>query len=428
MESQPEALREPVQPVSLGFQILLGVANAGATVTLLPVLMVLIPAQVTQVDPVHSATSLAFVLALGATGALLGNPLAGALSDRTTSRLGRRRPWLLIGMSGAFLGLGLLSTGKSIFVIAAAWFIVQFFGNMLLSSYGAILPDHVPVSQRGTTQAIVGLSSPIAIIVSDLYFTQVSELRLAYYPIMAALLILTLLFVQGYREPQLPKNILPAFQWKSFLASFWISPRKYPAFGLLWLVWLLAWSAYNLGTGGYFYLFVQNITRYGDAFAGRPVQEGIAIIQMLQIVVGVPAMLAAGVLSDRMQRRKPFVLAGMIAIGAGLLLLTCFSKWSLVLMASVLIGSGFWVYYSLGIALISQKLPSASERGKDLGVINIASTLPQIVMPWVGAAMVNSLGAGNSLSYQILFLVGLASAISAVLLLRKTGNEQSLDD
>ena len=103
MESQAEALREPVQPVSLGFQVLLGLANGGATVALLPVLAVLIPAQVTQIEPLQTANSLALVLTLGATGALLGNPLAGALSDRTTSRFGRRHPWLLIGMTGAFL-------------------------------------------------------------------------------------------------------------------------------------------------------------------------------------------------------------------------------------------------------------------------------------------------------------------------------------
>jgi MFS family permease len=418
MESQAEALREPVQPVSLRFQVLLGLANGGATVALLPVLAVLIPAQVTQIDPSQTANSLALVLTLGATGALLGNPLAGALSDRTTSRFGRRRPWLLIGMSGAFLGLALLSNSRSIVLMAAAWFMVQFFGNMLLSSYGAILPDHVPARQRGTTQAIIGLASPIAIILSDLFFTQVRELRIAYYPIMIALLVLTLLFVGLYREPQLPKGLLPPLRLGSFLASFWVSPRKYPTFGLLWLVWLLAWTAYNLGTGGFFFLYVQNITRYASIFPGQQVKDGIAIIQILQIAVGVPLMMAAGVLSDRSQRRKPYVLAGITGLGIGLVLLIGFSNWAIVLGASVLIGAGFWIYYSLGVALITQKLPSASNRGKDLGVINIASTLPQIIMPWIGAAVVNAVGETSSLSYQVLFLIGLGAAGMAVGLLR----------
>jgi len=90
----------------------------------------------------------------------------------------------------------------------------------------------------------------------------------------------------------------------------------------------------------------------------------------------------------------------------------------MVLVASVTIGAGFWIFYSLGLAMITQVLPSASNRGKDLGVINIASTLPQIIMPWVGAGIVNGLGAASHFSYQILFLIGAIAVVLAVLLLR----------
>ena len=68
--------------------------------------------------------------------------------------------------------------------------------------------------------------------------------------------------------------------------------------------------------------------------------------------------------------------------------------------------------------MISQLLPSAANRGKDLGVINIASTIPQIVLPWLGAAVVNALGAENPLSYQALFITGIAVTVSAIGMLR----------
>ena len=413
-----EALQEPTRRVRLGFQILLGLANAGATITLIPVLMILIPAQVTQIDPLHSASSLALVLSLGAVGALVGNPLAGALSDRTTSRFGRRRPWLLIGMLGTALGLVFLADSRSIPLLAAAWFSVQFFGNMLLSAYGAILPDRVPVQQRGATQAIIGLSAPVAIILSDLLFSQVQNLRQAYYPILVVLVILTGIFLFSYREAQLPKGALAPLRWRAFLTSFWVSPRKQPAFAKIWLLWLLAWVAYNLGTGGFFFLYVQNITRYADLFPGHQVKEGLALIQALQIVIGVPLMMVSGMLSDRIRQRKSFVLAGILLIGAGLALLIGFSNWSLVLIASVTIGAGFWIFYSLGLAMITQMLPSASDRGKDLGVINMAATLPQIILPPVGAVVVNALGAANPLSYKMLFVAGAVAAALALWMMR----------
>lgn len=413
-----EALIEPTFPVSLGFQTLLGLANAGAIITLIPVLTVLIPAQATQIDPIHSANSLALILTLGAVGALIGNPLAGALSDRTTSRFGRRRPWLLIGMIGTALGLTLLANSLTIPLMAASWVMVQFFGNMLLSAYGAVLPDRVPIPQRGTTQAIIGLSSPAAIILSDILFTQAKDLKTAYYPIVVILIILTVAFILLYHEPSLPKGKLPPFRMGAFLASFWIDPRKYPGFASVWVMWLLVWLGYNLGTGGFFFLYLQNITRYESLFPGHAVKEAVAILQMLQIVVGVPLMMAAGIFSDRARQRKPFVLAGTLLIAAGLVLLISFSSWPVVMLASITIGAGFWIFYSLGLTMITQLLPSAASRGKDLGVINIAATLPQIVMPPVGAVIVNSMGVANPASYQILYIIGAVSVFLGLILMK----------
>ncbi len=413
-----EALSEPTHPVSLGFQVLLGLANAGATISLIPVLSVLIPAQATQIDPVNSANSLAFVLTLGATAALVSNPLTGALSDRTTSRFGRRRPWLLAGTLGVCVGLALLANSRSIPIMAAAWFMTQFFGNMLFSCYGAVLPDRIPARQRGTTAAIIGLSAPIAIILADVLIARVQDLRSAYYPIIAAQVILAFLFISLYKEARLPKENLPPFRLRAFLSSFWVSPRKYPAFARVWLMWFLFWLGYNVGTGGFFFLYVQNITRYESLFPGHLVKEGMALVQILAIAFGVPLMMISGVLSDRSGRRKIFVLAGAALIAAGLAVLIFFSGWTMVLAASVMIGAGFQIYYSLGLAMITQMLPSASDRGKDLGVINIAATLPQILMPPLGALIINGLGTANPIGYQVFFGIGLFTVIFGIFLLR----------
>lgn len=412
-----EALQEPDRPVSLGFQVLLGLANAGAVITLLPVLMVLIPAQVTQIDPTNQANSLAFVLTVGAAAALVGNLFAGALSDRTTSRFGRRRPWLLLGTVGVSMGLGVLAVSASIPLLALGWFMAQLFGNVLLSSYGAVLPDRVPVRQRGTTQAIIGLSSPLAIILSDLLFAWVPDPRSGYLPIIAAQLFLTLLFITCYREARLPEKSLPPFRLGSFLTSFWVSPRKYRNFSGVWWVWFLIWLGYTLGTGSFLYLYVQHITGFETLFPGHLVKEGIANVQMIQIAVGIPLMMAAGVLSDRIGKLKSFVIAGGLLIAAGLVSLVSFSEWVPVLISSVAIGAGFTVSYNLGLAMITQLLPSSLNRGRYLGVINIASTLPQIIMPLVGAAVLNAAGVANLPGYQVLFGIGALAALSGALLL-----------
>lgn len=65
----------------------------------------LLPLQVGVLDPHSTNTSFALVSAIGALAGLLAAPLTGALADRTTSRWGRRRPWLVAGISVGVIGL-----------------------------------------------------------------------------------------------------------------------------------------------------------------------------------------------------------------------------------------------------------------------------------------------------------------------------------
>ena len=66
---------------------------------------------------------------------------------------------------------------------------------------------------------------------------------------------------------------------------------------------------------------------------------------------------------------------------------------------------GFGVYLSVDFALLTEVLPNARDRGKDLGVINIANSLPQVLAPAIAAPIVKHLG-----GYPVLYL--LASAVT----------------
>jgi MFS family permease len=411
-----QALQEPTERVTLGFQILLGLANASTYLAVLPILTILIPAQVTQIDLINSASNLALVLSLGAVGALIGNPLGGALSDRTTAALGRRRPWIIVGTLATSAWLAILANSQSVLWLALGWFSVQLFGNMLFSAYGAILPDRIPVNQRGTTQAILSLISPIFMTLGAYYLGRVLDFRVGYYPVILVLLLCNVLFVGLYREIPLPKGSALPFRLRSFLASFWINPRQQPTFGLAWLAWLLIWTGYGLGTGGFLFLYIQNVTGYESVFPGHTVQEGLSNVQILQTLCGIPLMMLIGALSDRFQRRKIFVISGIALVILGMFTLIFFSNWTMVMIAATAIGVGFSIFFNLGMALVSQILPSASDRGKDLGVINIASTIPQIVMPGIGAAVINVLGLTSPVGYQILFGTGILLLIIGAIL------------
>lgn len=413
------AFHEPTERVTLTFQVLLGLASASGVLAIMVVLSVLLPVQVSALDPAAAATNLALVLPLGAFGALIGNPLGGALSDRTTSRFGRRRPWIVIGALATATGLGILAVSRMIAGLALGWFTVQFFGNMLMAAYAAILPDRVPVFQRGATQAILGLISPVMMIGGAYYLGRVTDFRVGYGVVIAVLLACNGLFVAWYREPRLPAGALPPLRIGAFLVSFWINPRRQPNFALVWVVWLLLWTGYILGSGGFLFLFVQNVVGYAARFPGRTVQEAMSQIQIVQTAVGVPLMMLAAFWSDRLQRRKAFIGAGGLLMIAGLVGMSLSAQWGVVLAAVTVIGVGFRFFFSLGQALATQILPSAADRGKDLGVLNIASTVPQVILPGLGAALLNTLGLGSPVGYAILFGAGAAFIAAGLLLLRQ---------
>jgi MFS family permease len=111
---------------------------------------------------------------------------------------------------------------------------------------------------------------------------------------------------------------------------------------------------------------------------------------LLTVVVG-------GVLSDRAGRRKPAVVFSGYAMACSALLLAVWETWTGAIVCAALLGLGYGVYLSVDQALITQVLPTAEDRAKDLGIINIASSAPQVLGPALAAPIVTYLGGYPSL-------------------------------
>src|SRR6266576_6132971 len=114
----PEALREPTRAKNLLFLALYAVANMVVGVGNITISSILLPLQVSTIAAGNHTGIFALILALGAVAAVLTNPLAGMLSDRTTSRLGRRRPWLIAGGALTVLDVLLLARAPSLLLVA----------------------------------------------------------------------------------------------------------------------------------------------------------------------------------------------------------------------------------------------------------------------------------------------------------------------
>ena len=404
----PEALQVPTKAVSSSFQVLLSLANTVIWLSILPIGQILLPTQIAALNAASRFSNLAIATSVGVIAALLTNPIAGALSDRTTSRLGRRRPWLIAGTVLSAATLVLMANSSSFLTLVIWWAIFHVAANALLAALSAIIPDQVPVHQRATVSAFVSLSLPLGAVVGALLVTKVVKSTvMSYYTFGGILVIVMLIFVLVLRDKSLPKAAAPRFHLGTFLAGFWVNPVKHPDFGWAWLTRFLVYLSYFTALG-YLLYFLQDAVHYQKA------AQGVTTFQIILTGTLLIASVLSGMLSDKFGRRKVFVMGASLVIAMAFLILAFWQTWTGVQLAAAVLGIGFGAYLGVDIALITQVLPSANARGKDLGVINIANALPQVIGSATAALVITVFH-----SYTILFVLAALLASLGAVLIRK---------
>ncbi|GIJ78592.1 Major Facilitator Superfamily protein [Micromonospora phaseoli] len=387
--SLPAALAEPTVSVRRGWIALLFAANLGVWMAFFTPIQVLLPQQLGQIAPANKETMLAVVTGVGALAAVIANPLAGALSDRTCLRLGRwefgrRHVWTLGGAVLGALALVLLAQARTVLAVTVGWVAAQVCFNAMLASLTAAVPDRVPVTQRGGVSGWVGIPQALGLVLGVVLVTAVVTGNAAGYLAMAAVvLLLALPFALRTADDPLPRTHRPPL--RGLFRGMWVSPRRYPDFGWAWITRFLVQLGNALGTL-YLLYFLTDEVRVADP-------EGGLLVLILLYTAGLMATtVVAGRLSDRTGRRKVFVIAAGVVIAVAALLLAVAPTWPMALIAALLLGGGYGVYLSVDAALITQVLPRATDRAKDLGVINIANSAPQVLGPAISAPIVVYLG------------------------------------
>jgi MFS family permease len=157
LEREPPAAHR----VGRGFIALYALAYMSTSLLFVAPLLVSLPLKVSSLVGIKQAPdSLALVAGVGALLAMVGNPLFGKMSDRTGSRWGMRRPWMVTGLAGGSIGILVVALAPSIPVVLAGWCIAQLSFNALLAAMVAVLPDQVPSGQRGLVSGVLGVCLP----------------------------------------------------------------------------------------------------------------------------------------------------------------------------------------------------------------------------------------------------------------------------
>ncbi|MDH2391063.1 MFS transporter [Streptomyces sp. HNM0663] len=390
---------EPRVRVGGGWIAGLVLANLGLYMAFFTPIQVLLAEQIEAIDPVGKEVALGWVTGAGALVAVVANPLAGALSDRTGGRFGRRRPWMLGGALAGAAGLAATAAQSTVAGVAVGWCLAQFGLNAMLAGANAVVPDQVPVRQRAAVSGFIGIPQTLGLVVGALLVTVAATGLTAGYLLLAVLVVACALpFVLLTRDPPAP----PAQRRRQpvRLADFWVDPRRHPDFGWAWLTRFLVMLGNAVGTL-YLLYFLKDAVGYPDP------DEGVLILTLLYTAGVVVTAVAGGVVSDRLGKRKALVAVSSAVMAAASSLLVFWHSWPVAMAAATLLGLGFGGYVAVDQALITQVLPTAGDRAKDLGVINVANSAPQVLGPALAAPVVAYAG-----GYSGLYLA--ATAVTAL--------------
>ncbi|GAB2883646.1 MFS transporter [Streptomyces mayteni] len=410
-ESPARPLTSPVppRPVRTWYIAALGVAQFGIFVAILSPVFVSMQLKAQDLNPDDPAAVIGVVLPVGAIGALIGNPLFGALSDATRTRWGRRKPWLLGGIVALLAGLAWVSVSTSVLMLTVAWLFCQLASNAAFAALIASFADNVPEAQRGRASGVIALAQNVSILAG----TYGAVLLVENLPVLfVAPGVIGVACVVGYvlvTPDRLPETPVEPLSPRQVLGTFWTNPVAHRDFGLVWLSRFFVILATFMFTT-YRLLYMQDHLGLDENDAVAAVANGV-LLYTIALLVG---SAFSGWLSDRLRRRKIFVGGSTLVFGAGLVVLALADSVAVFYLAEIVMGLAFGIYSAVDVALVVDVLPDPEKPGKDLGVFNIASSLPQSLAPALGLVL---LGVGGGDNYPVLLWgAGVVAVIGAAVI------------
>ena len=373
------------------------------------ILGVLLPNQIQDIDPAGKTAALGIVFAITSVFSTITTPVAGALSDRTRSRFGRRTPWIVAGSLIGGVATILIPHGGNIVGITTFWVLATISLNCMLPVITTVVADRFRPSERGTVSGVVGATMTAGLSAGTIFGGLLAaHLFLAYAILGIGVMIACTLFVIFNPEPPLPADFgrPPPFRLGAFLREFWISPREHPDFAWAFFGRFSIYMGYQAILTYLLYILEDHI-----GLSQADANAMIARMSSVTLVALIVSSLSSGWLADRLGRLKPLVfIAGLLMALAVVAPLASRSIPGMFGYA-VLVGLGYGAFMSVDLALMTHVLPprpaGEDATGKDLGILTTAINIPQILSPAMAAALLTA--TGNN--YPLLFCLAAAFVV-----------------
>jgi MFS family permease len=396
---------------SVGWHIMLAylLAQYAAWLALLTPVAITIALRLSEITPAsEKAGWLGLIMGIGAAAAMISAPIWGAISDKTTARIGKRKLWIIIGALSLLAGLLVMAGATEPVIFGLGWLICQIGSNAAQAALNAVMSDVIPHRQQGIMSALLG-GSVIAAMTTGVFLTSFTSGNPLLMFVVPWLVTPVALAVFVWVVPDAPSTAAQ-MRAKAHAASASVA-RKNPfksvdftwAFASRFMV-MMAWSF----SATYQVYYLTDHLHISASKVAMYMTASTSIVGLVSLVVS----LGGGWFSDKIGRRKPFVAgaAGIMALGlAGIATADDFTQF---LAAMVLVSLGQGLYFAVDIALCVAVLPNKHDAARDLAVLQVASSLPQSLAPALAPIILGvALGGLAGANYPALFLAGGSMAL-----------------
>jgi MFS family permease len=350
------------------------IGTFGQIFALVVPIALLLTIKLAMLDPANVTKNFSIVALMSAPASIIGQYLAGYISDRTAWNFGRRRPWILIGaICGSLLLYG-VGAAKSFTMVCLFWALASFMLNFMSCAISALIPDQVPENKRGTASGIIGLVGPLGIMIGinillllNSWTIEQKFLLLGIICVVCAI-IACVLIKENKVEYKKGANS-DSLSMGEKLSRIYPSPRKHPAFtyGVLTRFFMAIAYASASYTSVYFI----------EHFHVNP-QDLTGIVSMsMNITIPLLAIssIVGGFLSDKFGRQKPFVFLSALVTAVGILGYSFAPSISFSYICGAIVSIGFGMFLAVDIALMARILPHPEDAAKDMGIVNIANSI-----------------------------------------------------
>src|SRR5256885_3248341 len=265
---------------------------------------------------------------VGAAFAIVWQPAIGAISDNSRFALGRRRPFIALGVVGDIIFLTLIAFVTSYWALLLVYVFFQMASNTAQGPYQGMLPDQVPPDQRGIASGYYGLMNMVGTIVGFLVvgalLIPTHHVRLAILTLPVVIAIAGALVIFGVPDRRRTSQSMQALG-RSVLLSVAIDTKRYRDFAWL-MVSRLFFLMAPVAIGTYAFNFIRYTFNYSEGKASLY----SSALQATILVFAAVLCMTAGFLAERYGKKRLIMAACLIgALGSTLLIFAPSLPWVL---------------------------------------------------------------------------------------------------